>query len=64
MGCGPFISIVIPTYNRARRVEAALKSVLVQTYPEFEAIIVDDGSTDGALMRDVTVQGRRAQIPR
>jgi glycosyltransferase involved in cell wall biosynthesis len=39
-------SIIIPTYNRGYLIGEAIRSVLDQSYPEFELIIVDDGSTD------------------
>jgi glycosyltransferase involved in cell wall biosynthesis len=42
----PFISIIIPTRNRAERVTAAIDSVLNQTHQDFELIVVDDGSID------------------
>lgn len=40
------ISIITPTYNRADLIERAIKSILNQTYQNFEMIIIDDGSTD------------------
>jgi len=44
----PFASILIPTYNHERYIGAALDSVLAQTDSSWEAIVVDDGSTDGS----------------
>ncbi|MDX1463954.1 MAG: glycosyltransferase family 2 protein [Marinirhabdus sp.] len=40
------ISIIIPTYNRADLIGETLDSILAQTYTNWEALIVDDGSTD------------------
>ncbi len=40
------ISIIIPTHNRAQLIERSIKSIINQTYTNWELIIVDDGSTD------------------
>ncbi len=45
----PLVSIIIPCYNGEEYVAEAIQSALDQTYPNFEVIVIDDGSTDGSL---------------
>ena len=46
MSDSPKVSVIVPTYNRANRLEGTLRSIVSQTYQDFELIVVDDGSTD------------------
>jgi len=42
----PVVSVVIPMYNASRYIEVTINSVLIQSYTDFEVIVIDDGSSD------------------
>ena len=59
-----YFSIIIPLYNKESYIQRAIKSVLLQTYQDFELIIVDDGSTDGSFEAASAIQDPRIHIVR
>lgn len=44
----PTVSVIIPVYNASKTIEETIKSILAQTFNDFELILVDDGSTDNS----------------
>jgi GT2 family glycosyltransferase len=47
----PLVSVIIPAYNAGRTIDSALRSLFAQTFSDFEAIVIDDGSTDDTAER-------------
>jgi glycosyltransferase involved in cell wall biosynthesis len=55
-------SVVIPLYNKADSIAAAVTSALRQTFADFELIVVDDGSTDGGAAAVGRLDDRRVRL--
>ena len=60
----PRVSVVVPCYNRAELLDAALRSVAAQTFRDFEIVVVDDGSTDGTPLVLAEWERRGARVLR
>ena len=60
----PKISIVIPVYNGAASIQRTIKSILNQTYSNYEVIIVENGSTDGTwlVLQKLLIKSKRIKI--
>lgn len=60
----PIVSIITPSYNRADIVHETAESIFNQTYPDWEWVIVDDGSTDNSweVLQKYTEQDSRVKL--
>ena len=58
----PLISIVIPLYNKERFIKETLDSVFNQSFPDYEIIIVNDGSTDSSVFIVNAIEDQRITV--
>ncbi len=58
------ISVVIPLYNKEHQIAETLRSVLEQTFQDFEVVIVDDGSTDKSAEEALKIRDPRIRLVR
>jgi len=58
------ISVIMPAYNASRFIRPAIESVLNQTYPHLELIVIDDGSTDNTrkIVREYAAKDARVRL--
>jgi cellulose synthase/poly-beta-1,6-N-acetylglucosamine synthase-like glycosyltransferase/peptidoglycan/xylan/chitin deacetylase (PgdA/CDA1 family) len=60
----PPVSIIVPAFNEAVGIEQAIQSLTASAYPDFEIIVVDDGSTDGTADRVERLRLPRVEVVR
>ena len=58
----PKFSIIIPLYNKSATIEDAIRSVLAQSFTDFELLIIDDGSTDDSAEKAAAFRDERIKI--
>lgn len=60
----PSISVILPVFNAASHVEAAVQSILMQSFEDFELILLDDGSTDASkiIVRELAKKDTRIRL--
>ena len=59
----PMISLVVPAYNEGVVIQAAIRSLLLLDYPNFEVLVIDDGSTDDTYEKAIAVAREQQHIP-
>lgn len=60
----PLVSVLIPVYNAGEYLQEAVLSIVNQSYPHLEIIIIDDGSTDGCIETINTINDARIKLIR
>lgn len=58
----PLVSVLMPMYNAGETIEAAMVSIINQTYQHWELIVLDDGSTDGSYLKVEKYQDKRIRL--
>lgn len=62
MNAEPLVTVAMPCYNRAASLPMALASLVAQTYPAWECVLVDDGSTDNSVEVAASLHDPRIRI--
>jgi glycosyltransferase involved in cell wall biosynthesis len=58
----PLISVIIPAYNAQKTIQKTIESVLNQTFPDFELLVIDDGSQDATLEVVERISDQRLKV--
>ncbi len=59
----PMVSLVVPAYNEGVVIQPALRSLLQLDYPNYEVIVVDDGSTDDTYVKAMEIARQSPKVP-